>query len=285
MSRLPVTNTNDDSLLRSLYASGGMHFLILLFLYFGLPHFMKPLPAPSVPIPIDIVDVADLTNTRVQEQQEAPKPPQEQPKPEPQKQVTAYQPPTPAAPPTPPEPPKPQEQPQTEALLPPPPKPEMKPKPPPPKPEEKPQADPLASVLKNVKKIQPAEKTPPQPDVKSQTKAEVQPKSMAPSLSNRLTISEEDMVRRQIESHWNVPIGARDIQNMQVDVSIIVNSDRSVQSVDVVDKARMATDPYFRAMAESVIRAIYQSSPLELPEDKYEQWKGITMTFSARDML
>jgi outer membrane biosynthesis protein TonB len=260
-----------------------MHFLILLFLYFGLPHFMKPLPEPSMPIPVDIVDVSDMTNTRIQEQPESPKPPEAQPKPEEQKQVTAYQPPTPPTPPTPaPEPPKPQEQPQAEALLP---KPEEKPKPPPPKPEEKPQPDQLASVLKNVAKLKPAEKSPPQPDTKSQSKAPAQPKSMAPSLSTRLTISEEDALRRQIEQHWNVPIGARDIQNMQVDVQIVVNSDRSVQSVDVVDKSRMATDPYFRAMAESVVRAVYESSPLELPDDKYEQWKGITMTFSARDML
>ena len=71
---------------------------------------------------------------------------------------------------------------------------------------------------------------------------------------------------------------------MQVDVRIVVNPDRSVQGVEVTNKSLMS-NPYFRSMAESVIRAIYQSSPLELPPDKYDQWNVTTMSFTAREML
>ena len=104
MTRLPVTTTSDDSLRRSIFVSGGMHFILLLFIIFGLPHFMKPLPTPYIPVPIEIVDVSDITNTRIKEQQETPKPP-EPPKPEEQKTVQQFQPPAPT-PPAPPQPPK-----------------------------------------------------------------------------------------------------------------------------------------------------------------------------------
>ena len=94
-------------------------------------------------------------------------------------------------------------------------------------------------------------------------------------------------MRRQIEQCWNPPIGARDAQNLVVEVTIAVNPDRTVQNAEVVDKSRMSGDPYFRAAAEAAIRALYnpRCSPLELPEGKYEQWKNIDFTFDPRDML
>ena len=283
MTRLPATTVNDDSLRGKIGVSAGLHIAFLLFLYFGLPSLMKPLPMPSEPIPIDIVDIAELTNTRLKDQTpEPPKPPEQPPPPE---QKVAPPPPTPPVPPTPPEqakptPPEPKPAP-VEAITP-----EVKPteKPPPPKPVvEKPHQDMLASVLKNVEKMKPAETVKTPPDVKNP--AQAQPKSLAPSLSDRLTISENDMLVRQVEQHWNVPIGARDIQNIVVQIHIDVNPDRSVQHAEIISNSGMSSNPYYRAVAESALRAVYASSPLELPEGKYEQWKGIDISFSAKDML
>jgi len=284
MTRLPTTTVDDQGLRKSLMVSGTLHLLALLFIFFGLPSFLKPLPAPpDVQIPIDIVDIADITNTQVKREEQPPQPPAPPPKPEEQKAAAPPVPPPPV--PQPPTPPKPQEAPQekVEAVLP---KPTEKPKPPPKPVDQKQQQEALQKVLKNLEhpKTPPAVKT---PDVKTpeKTQAPAQPVSHAPSLSERLTISENDAIKRQIESHWNVPIGARDVQSMVVQVHITVNADRSVQNVEVVDKSRMATDSYFRAMAESVVRAVYASSPLELPPDKYETWKDIDANFSAKDML
>ncbi len=53
----------------------------------------------------------------------------------------------------------------------------------------------------------------------------------------------------------------------------------------IIDQGRMTTDSFYRAVAESALRAVYASSPLELPADGYQQWKGINMTFSAKDVL
>ena len=285
MTRLPATTVNDDSLRRNVGFSAVLHIGALLFLYFGLPVLIKPLPMPSVPIPIDIVDIAEITNTRVKDQTPEPPKPPEEPPPKPVEKV-APPPPQPTPPQPQPTPPKPQPQEakpeQVEAITPMP-KPDKKP--PPPKQAEKPHQDLLASVLKNVEKLKPAEPVKTPTEVKSQAK--VQPKSLAPSLSDRLTVTEEDALRRQIEQCWNPPIGARNAQTLVVEVNIAVNPDRTVQTAEVVDKSRVNSDPYFRAAAEAAIRAIYnpRCSPLELTEGKYEQWKNINFNFDPRDML
>lgn len=262
---------NDDGLKNSIAFSAMLHGAFMLFLYFGLPHLFKPLPSHHDPVPFEIVELADITNTRVKEEpQEQQKPPAPPPKPAP-KPVEQSQ---PQATPTPPVP-------NAESLSKP--KPQEKPKPP----EVKPKTDALASVLRNVEKMKQQAQPSPTP-TKTETKTkEQEAKSLAPTLSNRLTITEEDLLRRQIQQCWNMPVGARNAQDLIVEVIIAVNPDRTVQRADIVDKSRMASDPFFRAAAESAVRALYnpRCSPLELPADKYEQWKTIDFTFDPRDML
>jgi hypothetical protein len=72
-----------------------------------------------------------------------------------------------------------------------------------------------------------------------------------------------------------------------VELIIDVNPDKTVANTDIVDKSRYASDSFFRAAADSAVRAVRnpQCSPLELPEGKYDQWKRIDFTFDPRDML
>jgi hypothetical protein len=100
-------------------------------------------------------------------------------------------------------------------------------------------------------------------------------------------ISEEDALRRQITSCWNVPVGARDIQNISVEVYIAVNPDRTLREAMVVDQARMARDTFYRAVAESALRALRnpRCSPLALPPEKYDQWREMIFNFNPRDMF
>ncbi|MGB8275484.1 MAG: energy transducer TonB, partial [Alphaproteobacteria bacterium] len=51
-----------------------MHVAILLFAYFGLPHFASLPPMVDYPVPVEIVTIAEKTN--------APPPKPEPPKPE-----------------------------------------------------------------------------------------------------------------------------------------------------------------------------------------------------------
>lgn len=279
---MPVPTMNDDGMKNSLKVSAALHLAALLFLYFGLPHLMPPLPERHDPVPFQIVEIADLTNTRIKDEEPTPKPPAPEPpkpevKPTPPPPAPAPPVPQPPAPPTPAEKPKP---PEAEALKPAPAPP--KPKPPEPKPVNE---QDFSKLLKN---LEVKKETPKPSETKTDAKAQTQPAtSQATSLSNRLTITEEDALRRQIESCWNPDAGARDAQNMIVDVVIDVNPDRTVQNADVVDKGRYASDGFFRAAADRAIRAVRnpKCSPLILPDGKYDQWKRITFTFDPRDLL
>lgn len=285
-----MTRTQPDSLRTPLIVSTSLHVAAMFALYFGIPVFYTPPEAPPWrPVPVDIVEIGAITNTRIkdtEEQEQAKTAPPTKPAPAPE-----------AKPPEPPKPPDPKPAAKAEATpdelaIP---KPSTKPKPPEkPKEEAKPQqpqVDPLASVLKNVAKMKPAP-SPVQDARPDEKKAEGTTNvgatnNQGPALSDRLTISQEDALRRQISACWNMPIGARNAQELIVEVLIEVNEDRTVRSAQVVDQVRYTTDTHFRAAAEAALRALRhpKCTPLELPPDQYEQWKTIRFNFDPRDML
>jgi hypothetical protein len=172
-------------------------------------------------------------------------------------------------------------------------------KPPPPKPPEpaKPQAkQPSAfdQILKDLTKRQPdqpreqAEQKPkvpppPQPLPQQQTAS----RTPASNSNQPLTLSELDAIRSQIAQCWNMPVGARDAQNLIVDLHVDMNPDGTVRNAVIVDQSRMYTDPFYRAAAESALRAMLnpRCSPLRLPLDKFETWKTFTISFNPKDML
>ncbi|MCS6781317.1 MAG: hypothetical protein NZ555_16625, partial [Geminicoccaceae bacterium] len=205
---------------------------------------------------------------------EPPKP--QPPKPEPPKPVAKVEParPQPAKPePAKAEPPKPE-----------PAKPAAKSEPAPtrPKPEAE---DSFAALLKSVEKLErrvQAERASP-----GQGRAESRlPEARGTALraDQALTQGEIDAIRRQIERCWNVPVGVRGIETMQVRLRIAMNRDGSVARVGIEDQARMAVDPAFRTVAESAQRAVL-SCQLTLPPEKYEQWREMVMTFHPKDAL
>ncbi len=110
---------------------------------------------------------------------------------------------------------------------------------------------------------------------------------IASIIGTRLTVSEKDALRRQIEKCWNVPIGARNPEELVVEIKIRVNRDRTVRDAQIVDTTRASADTFFRTMAESARRAVVnpRCSPLKLPPDKYDEWKEITMTFDPSKMV
>jgi len=106
-----------------------------------------------------------------------------------------------------------------------------------------------------------------------------------PTLS--LSRSEFDALRRQLSSCWNFPAGAKDARSLIVEIKVVVNPDRTVREARIVDVAKMRTDPYFRAAAESALRAVQnpRCSPLRLPPEKYRLWRSMTLEFDPREML
>lgn len=282
-----------SSMRRSLTISAVMHVGALLFAVLGLPRLMPPplLPPPTI-IPIEIADISDITNTRVKDKSdtEKPSPPVQKPTPQPTTKPVEQ---TKAAPPPPqqkpPEPVKDKPKPspvkdvkEDDALA-------LKKKKHDEKKKEEPKPNPadLTAVLKNLATLKNTQPSPDKPKAKVTESAAPAASSNAPALSDRLTISQEDALRRQISQCWNIPIGARNAEQLLVDVRIEVNPDRTVRTAEVVDQARMALDPFFRAAAESALRALRhpRCTPLMLPPDGYETWKNITFTFNPQDVL
>ena len=95
---------------------------------------------------------------------------------------------------------------------------------------------------------------------------------------------EMDELREQIAQCWNVPVGARGIEDMVAEIAITVNHDKTVASAQLVG---VLTGTFNRAFNESALRAVLnpECSPLKLPDGKFELWRNITFVFNARDML
>ena len=100
-------------------------------------------------------------------------------------------------------------------------------------------------------------------------------------------MSEEDAVRQRIVQCWSPPVGAKDARDMEVRIVGSLSRDGYVQRVDVQssDKARMRAEPFFRAFAESAMRAFYKCQRLPLPPEKYESWKTFDIGFNLKDLL
>ena len=149
-----------------------------------------------------------------------------------------------------------------------------------------PREDFIAPVLKNLsrEKRRPTETKPPEKVAEATVPALPPPR---PGVDLRMTVSELDAIRRQIEACWSLPAGARDAENLVVDIRVIMNPDGTVRQASIVDRSRMAADSFFRAVAESARRAVLnpRCNPFKLPPKMYKQWQTFTLSFNPRDMI
>ena len=106
-------------------------------------------------------------------------------------------------------------------------------------------------------------------------------------LGEKMTMSEEDALRAQLEKCWNVPFGAKDAENMSVEIFMVINRNRTLREARIVNMPRYHSDSFFRAAADSALRAVNSSlcSPFDVPPDKYDVWKTVTVTFNPKDMF
>lgn len=254
-----------------------LHLLFLILMVFGLPSFLLPsLPPEPAAITVELLPISDVSNVKPSEQAPDVKP-EEKPeeKPDPKKPT----PPVKTAEETPPPPP---EKPDEKA------KEKPKEKPPEPKKDEKKnkaKEEDLEAVLKAVRETAQKEKTD-----KNKKDSASPTKSLSdqynPSLP--LSISEKDAIRSQIAKCWNVPAGARNAHELIVVLQIQLEKDGSVIKVALANesKARYSRDTFFRAAADSAMRAIRQCSPIKnLSPEKYQTWRDMELTFNPKEML
>lgn len=298
---------------RGAIISAVLHLMVIAIIVIGLPHLMRDLPEDTQPVPIEVVTIADKTAMKPQEH--PPEPPQP---PQPKVQPPPPQPPQPAAAPKPqpvPPPPAPKQ-----AEVKPPPAPEKAPEPkaepipdktvkkePPPKAPEKaapkerfadakPQKKPpppqpsredfVANLLKDVAPKKVTSNEPAPKPTKNPTPPQSAPK--VTSISDQMTISEIDAIKRQYYACWNnMAAGSKDARNLVVSIHIELDPSGRVLHANIVDTSRMG-DPFYRTAAESALRAVLnpQCNPLkDLPTKKYDTWKSMTLDFNPSDML
>ncbi|RME66658.1 MAG: hypothetical protein D6782_03900 [Alphaproteobacteria bacterium] len=129
---------------------------------------------------------------------------------------------------------------------------------------------------------------PPAPDAKAQIEAAVKRSQTSSLDARRMTASLVAVARAQVERCWNPPLGAKNIQDMQVVLLVQFNPDgslRTAPSFDAAVKARIERDPFYRTLAESTQRAVQRCAPLELPRESYEQWREMRLVFDPREMV
>lgn len=276
-----------------------LHLGMVLLFIFGLPILFKPKTFQENVITVELLPVSAMTNVKL-------------PKPAPVKKAKNKPKPSAATPPkvSLSEPvrekapkimvkPKPIQEKKVEPLPKELIKPKVNPKEEKPKEElvkkDEPKVDGFAAVLKSVEAMQQTED---KSDAKDDGKADKFDK-VEDFLANMekdnyhpgvpLSLSEKDAIRQQIMRNWTVLGGARDAQDMAVTLEISLAKDGTVTGVEIDDKARYAGNKFFRAMADSAVRAVYKSSPLKhLPEDKYEGsdgWQHLKLNFDPREML
>lgn len=139
------------------------------------------------------------------------------------------------------------------------------------------------ALLKNLSDSEPDTKAGEQ-DVKA---ADTEEPSGLPDFAAQLTMSEFDALRQQLARCWNIPAGAKDADNLVIEVKVEVSKERIATSASVVDQIRYQTDAYFRAAADSAVRAVKapECTPLELPPEKYDSWKSMIVVFDPREMF
>ena len=107
--------------------------------------------------------------------------------------------------------------------------------------------------------------------------------------SQLLTMTEVDAIRLQIEKKWNIQAGAQGAEDLIVRIRIFLNPDGSLaKPPEVVNQRQIyaSGNAFYRAAAESARRAVNLASPLRnLPPQKYEQWREVTLSFDPREVM
>ena len=274
----------------ALIISAGVHVLVIVAGMLGLPQlFQEETETQMSVIPVEVVEIADVQKLKV----EPPKVEKVEEKKEEKKQPTRKV-------EMPPEPPKmASDMPLPDVLQE---KPEVK------KPEPKPEPQLAAATTP---KVTPKSKPQPPSRLKLdkiaalldkrqeeersigdilQEKGYDQPPQLTDLEIRQQTMTLIDAIRRQIKERncWSPPAGAKYAEDLDVLVKIWLTPEgKLARPPEVEDQARMNRpgQEFFRAAAESALRAVRKCDPFDLPRDKYDLWRVVELNFDPSEML
>jgi len=130
-----------------------------------------------------------------------------------------------------------------------------------------------------------------QPDTSSAVNAALAEALGEPAASDEtsgptLTVGETDALRLAVQNCWVVDVGSQ-----AANVMVVIGMSMDLRGKVVPDSLRLvsstggngvARETAFQSARRAVLRC--QKEGYDLPDDKYEQWKEIEMTFNPKDM-
>jgi hypothetical protein len=148
-----------------------------------------------------------------------------------------------------------------------------------PKPEKPPEEFDIAKITQAIDR---AAKQPEQKAAK--TAASADRTTRAAGAQTSMSMSDLDALKARIteamEKCWRIPDGAPDPASLTMRVKVFLNEDGTVASPpQLLDQGPLG-DPYFRAAADSAMRAVHICAPYDLPPDKFAVWNELTIRFS-----
>ncbi|GAA4527751.1 hypothetical protein GCM10023174_15570 [Chelativorans composti] len=100
----------------------------------------------------------------------------------------------------------------------------------------------------------------------------------------KLSQSELDGLRAQIQKCWIIPAGAQDAQNLKFSLQFKLAPDGTVEGNPQVISGG-GSSPVERAAIDSARRAILRCGPYNLPAEKYDAWADVIVHFDPSDMF
>ncbi len=103
---------------------------------------------------------------------------------------------------------------------------------------------------------------------------------------HELAVRIANSIRSRFVECWTVPAGAKDVENMVVKVGVVLAPSGKVVRAGITDTHLYNSNPFFRAVADSALRAVYKCSPLMgLNRNDYNLWHEIVLTFNPKPEL
>ncbi len=100
----------------------------------------------------------------------------------------------------------------------------------------------------------------------------------------KLSQSEMDALRGQVQRCWNIPAGAADAGSLRVSVKFRLDRNGALEgSPEIVSGGGSAGVE--RAAAEAARRAVSRCAPYNLPAEKYETWAEVIVNFDPSEMF
>lgn len=94
-----------------------------------------------------------------------------------------------------------------------------------------------------------------------------------------------DYIRAQVMRRWNLDLSAPGGRAIVVVLRIVMKSNGTISTAEIVDKHRYATDAAYRRIAMSARNAVLLSSPISLPPGTYAAETEITLRLNPMDAL